>query len=210
VIVFRGRYLEAITHSSYVKEHSGRDNELLEFSGDAVLQLCVSDMLLELFPDSREGDLTRMRHQLVNNQVLAQIGRDLQLGQIIRLGKGELSSGGRSREKNLANAVEALLGALYAEQGLEAVRHVVWAQLQEKAQGLFSYIPAKQRVHEWSQKRYHKVPVYQIIEELGPAHNRSFVVAVFIDDEKIATGAGPSKKKASIAAAEEAAKQLKI
>ena len=210
MIDFTGVYLQAITHSSYVKEYGGKHNEVLEFSGDAVLQLCVSDLLLELYPDSREGDLTRMRHQLVNNETLAEIAIGLDLGSILRLGKGEEASGGRTREKTLANVVEALLGALYVEQGLEAAQFVIRSQLSDKAKQMATYIPAKQRLHEWTQQRYNQVPLYQLVKEFGPAHQRSFVMGVSIDGKVLATGVGHSKKKASILAAEQAVQRLQI
>ena len=119
-------YIEALTHSSYVKEHpeQGNHNEVLEFIGDAVLQLCITDVLVELYPNHREGDLTRMRHQLVDTKTLAALARELNLGEHIRLGLGEDRDGGRQKDRILANVVEALLGALYRLKGLSrAIGH---------------------------------------------------------------------------------------
>jgi ribonuclease III len=210
VIGFKGKYLTAITHSSYAKEHGCEDNELLEFIGDSVLQLCVSDLLLELYPEFSEGELTRLRHQLVDNETLASIARKLSIDTILRLGKGEEVTGGRKKTKNLANTFEALLGAIYQECGLSAVYKVVQAQMIQKAIEIKMQIPAKQRLQEWVQKEYHQVPIYTFVTEKGPAHQRSFVFSVSVQDTVICTGEGASKKKACIRAAEIAVEILDI
>ena len=128
-------YLEALTHSSYIKEHpeEGAHNEVLEFIGDAVLQLCVTTVLVELYPNFREGDLTRMRHQLVDTKTLAELARDLKLGDHIRLGVGEERDGGRDKDRILANTMEALLGAVYRLDGLDRCQQIVHHHFSEKA-----------------------------------------------------------------------------
>ena len=146
-------YLEALTHSSYVKENpkEGRHNEVLEFIGDAVLQLCITNLLVELYPNHREGDLTRMRHQLVDTKTLAEIARSLDLGEQIRLGLGEERDGGRDKDRILANTVEALLGAIYRLEGLEMCQQVVHHHFSEKAKQVRDAVPPKQRLMEWCQ-----------------------------------------------------------
>jgi len=210
VNLFTGIYLQAITHSSYTKENGGSNNEVLEFFGDAVLQLCVSDLLGDLFPDANEGELSQMRHLLVDNGTLADIGNRLNLGSVLRLGKGELLSGGQYRERNIANAVEALLGATYKDQGLEAARLIVFSQMIEKAKTLRNYTPPKQRLHEWCQKIHHQVPEYVLLEQRGAAHKQLFVMSVLVQEKEISRGQGTSKKRAMISAAESAVKVLGI
>ena len=207
---FTGLYLQAVTHPSYVKENGGAHNEILEFLGDSVLQLCISDLLLDLYPEASEGELTQMRHQLVNNETLAKVARWLQIGRALRLGKGELRSGGRDKDGNLANAMEALLGALYQNVGLPSVRTVIDAHWKDLAKAARHHVPAKRVLHEWAQKNFQEVPRYEIISTEGAEHNLTFVMKLCVNGQQVAIGRGPSKKKASIAAAEAAVIQLAL
>ena len=203
-------YLEALTHSSYIKEHpkNGRHNEVLEFIGDAVLQLCVTNVLVELYPSHREGDLTRMRHQLVDTKTLSAIARDLHLGEYIRLGLGEDRDGGRNKDRILANTVEALLGAVYRLHGLDICQQVVYHHFSEKAKQIRDAVPPKQRLMEWCQRKYKKTPEYRVVNTTGPAHQRVFSVGVWVDGTQLAVGSGTSKKEATISAAVAAVKRL--
>ena len=203
-------YIEALTHSSYVKEHpeQGNHNEVLEFIGDAVLQLCITDVLVELYPNHREGDLTRMRHQLVDTKTLAALARELNLGEHIRLGLGEDRDGGRQKDRILANVVEALLGALYRLKGLSACQQTIRHHFLEKARYVSDLVPPKQRLMEWCQKQYKTTPVYNVVGTTGPSHKRVFSIGVWINGEQLATGSGTSKKEATIDAAVAAVKRL--
>ena len=203
-------FVEALTHSSYVKEHpeGGGHNEVLEFIGDAVLQLCMTDVLVELYPNHREGDLTRMRNQLVDTKTLAELARELNLGQHIRLGLGEDRDGGRQKDKILANVVEALLGALYRVDGLSACQKVIRYHFIDKARHVLDLVPPKQRLMEWCQKLYKTTPVYKVVDTTGPPHQRIFSIGVWINGEQLAIGSGKSKKEATIEAAVAAVKRL--
>ena len=198
--------LSAITHSSYAKEHpdSGSDNEILEFVGDAVLQLCVTDLLLSLFPGFSEGDPTRIRHQLVDTTTLASVARELQLGCLMRLGLGEERSGGRDRDRMLANVFEALLGALYQYFDLQTCQGVISANFTKRALSIHNVIPPKQFLMEWCQKKYQITPEYQEIDRQGPAHDPMFTVGVWINGTLTARGQGKSKKSAQVASARNA------
>lgn len=194
----------AITHRSLGEE---TQNETLEFLGDAVLSLAVSDLLMREFPGAREGDLSKMRASLVNAEELAQKARDVGLGRWLRLGKGEERSGGREKEKILAAGYEALLGAVYLDAGYEAARRVVEAHF---AAGLRRHVHApghrdyKTRLQELTQRLYRETPVYTLADEHGPDHEKEFVVELTIGGRVLGRGTGRSKKLAEQAAAMEA------
>lgn len=203
-------YLEALTHSSYIKEHpqAGQHNEVLEFIGDAVLQLCMTNLLVQLYPDFREGDLTRMRHLLVDTKTLAAIAREVNLGRHLRLGVGESKDGGRDKDKMLANTVEALLGARYRLEGLDGCQRVVDYYFHSRALAIRDYVPPKQKLMEWCQKKYKTTPEYKVVEQSGADHERRYTVAVWIEGEELARGQGSSKKEGTNAAAVAAVKRL--
>ena len=203
-------FVQALTHSSYLLEHPSvnKDNEQLEFLGDAVLQLCVTDLLLELHPTASEGDLTRMRHLLVDTETLAHLTRGMKLGQHILMARGEEAEGGRDRPRMLANVFEALLGALYQTHGLFECKKLIRAKFSEKALDVRDYVPPKQRLMEWCQKQYRQTPSYREISRDGPPHNLQFTMGVWIVDELIAQGVGSSKKEATIATAINALESL--
>ena len=202
-------YRVACTHPSFSREFGGKNNEVLEFIGDSVLQLLVTELLVQHFPGESEGNLSQMRHKLVNNLVLAECSRDVRLGIFLRLGRGEERNGGREREKILANLFEACLGAVYIQHGLPLARQIVFAHFVPRFRTVKSKKP-KQILHEWSQKKYHRVPEYIEIERSGPPHNLWFTVAVRINDEEVAKGEGKNHKKATQNAAKKAVSVLRI
>ena len=202
-------YICACTHSSFAREFGGAHNERLEFLGDSVLQLLITELLLEQFPKESEGALSQMRHKLVNNSVLADCARSIQLGSLLRMGRGEENTGGRDRDKILANTFEACLGAVYIDAGLSVVRGIILFHFRDRMNRVF-YKNAKQRLHEWSQKKYHDVPQYREVSRAGPAHELIFYVSVSIQEEEIALGKGKNFKEATNSAAEEAVQKLGI
>jgi ribonuclease III len=201
----RPEHLEvALTHRSMGDE---TQNETLEFLGDAVLSLAISDLLMRAFPDAQEGDLSKMRASLVNAEELAQKARRLDLGRWLRLGKGEERSGGRDKEKILAAAFEAVLGAVYLDVGYEPARRVVETHFggdlrrDLEAPGHRDY---KTRLQELTQRLYHETPVYTLADEYGPDHEKEFVVELAVGGRVLGRGRGRSKKLAEQAAAMEA------
>lgn len=196
----------ALTHSSFVNENPGaacRDNERLEFLGDAVLELCISDMLMEKFPGYTEGQLTRLRASLVKEQPLAELARKLRLGDYLLLGKGEISSGGSAKHSLLANTFEAVIAAVYSDAGFETAREFIrnmFEPLIEEGENTV-YRDYKTALQEICQTRFKGMPRYTQISENGPDHEKSFSVQVAIADSVIAAGTGKSKKDAEQQAA---------
>ncbi|MDQ0167347.1 ribonuclease-3 [Bacillus horti] len=205
--------MQAFTHSSYVNEHRGqtfKDNERLEFLGDAVLELTVSKYLFTHFPKMSEGEMTKLRAAIVCEPSLVKLAEDLEFGQIILLGKGEEMTGGRERPALLADVFESFIGALYLDQGLDTVYHFLTLYVFPKiSDGVFSQvIDYKSQLQEYIQQDSMGDISYQIIQEKGPAHNREFVSEVFLNTESMGVGVGKSKKEAEQKAAEKALKQL--
>ena len=201
----RPEYLAlALTHRSFSVDVE--NNEKLEFLGDAVLELAMSDVLMARFPDAREGDLSKIRASLVNAEVLARKARELDLGRWIELGKGEEKSGGRDKPSILAAAYEALLGAIYLDAGFDVARAVVERQFtadvaEHLTLGLRDY---KTKLQEITQRLFRETPVYTLIEESGPDHQKRFVSEIAIAGRACGRGIGRSKKTAEQAAAMEA------
>jgi ribonuclease-3 len=198
------RLVVAVTHRSFHPEEA--HNETLEFLGDAVLALAVSDLLMRRFPDANEGALSKLRAGLVNAASLAAKARALDLGTWLRLGKGEERSGGRNKESILASAYEALLGAVYLDAGYEAARRVVDAHFADDAAvtqpaGHHDY---KTRLQELTQRLYKETPAYVLVEESGPDHRKRFVVELTLAGRVLGRGGGHTKKAAEQAAAHEA------
>ena len=194
----------ALTHRSV---GDGGHNETLEFLGDAVLSLAISDLLMRQCPTAREGDLSKMRASLVNAERLAVKARDLDLGRWLRLGKGEERSGGRAKEKILGAAYEALLGAVYLDAGYEAGRRVVEAHFEDDLRRdleLPGHRDYKTRLQELTQRLYRETPLYALTAERGPDHAKEFVVELTVDGRMLGRGVGRSKKLAEQAAAMEA------
>lgn len=206
-LTFRDRELlcQALRHSSYVHENpdSGPSNEQLEFLGDAVLSLAICHLLLETFPHSPEGELSRRRAALVNSRTLAAVARRLQLGDFLLLGKGEERQGGRRKVSLLADALEALLAAVYLDQGLEAAARLVreWFLPLLSMQEELDFQDAKTLLQEWAQARGEEPPLYRVLEESGPSHARVFKVGLLLGGQIRAEGVGRSKKAAEQAAA---------
>lgn len=204
---------QAFTHSSYVNEHRRKpfeDNERLEFLGDAVLELTISQYLFARFPNMSEGELTKLRAAIVCEASLVQFANHLRFGDFILLGKGEEMTGGRTRPALLADVFEAFIGALYLDQGLDPViaflEKVVYPKINE---GAFSHVmDFKSQLQEVVQRDTHGTIEYKIIQEKGPAHNREFVSAVLLNGETLGTGTGRSKKEAEQMAAQQALQQL--
>lgn len=200
---------EALTHSSFARESSDpcRDNEQMEFLGDAVLNFLVSARLAEAFPEDREGQLSRGRARLVGADHLAKAAAQLGLGDYLRLGRGEEKTGGRSKSTLLVNALEALVAALYRDGGLEAAGRfvesfVLPADLGASAEELFS-VDYKSALQEFLQAERLNPAEYRVVEETGPEHQKTFVVEVRAGEDWMARGKGSSKKSAEVQAARE-------
>lgn len=202
-------YEQALTHSSFAHERGLRSghNERLEFLGDAVLELIISDYLYHHYPHFPEGKLTRLRAELVCEASLARLAYTLELGRYLRLGKGEAAGGGASRPSLLADAVEALIGALYLDLGLESCRRYVLELfrpiLQDLKEGVLRQ-DYKTLLQEYAQAHYAITPEYTIVRESGPDHNKIFEAEVLLDCSAVGRGQGRSKKEAEQAAAREA------
>ncbi|MBW7650248.1 ribonuclease III [Anoxybacillus sp. ST4] len=215
-IFFRDEKLlmQAFTHSSYVNEHRKRlheDNERLEFLGDAVLELTVSQYLFEQFPQMSEGELTKMRAAIVCEPSLVTFAHALSFGDLVLLGKGEELTGGRMRPSLLADVFEAFIGALYLDQGMETVVQFLGKTIFPKIrEGAFSHVmDYKSQLQEFVQRDGSGVLEYKILQERGPAHNKEFVSRVSLNGEELGVGVGRSKKEAEQRAAQMALAKLK-
>lgn len=203
----------ALVHRSYSYENPevSVDNETLEFLGDSVLGLAISHLLLELFPDYDEGDLSRLRSSIVNERELAQIATGIHLGDYLLLGRGEELSGGRQKASLLANALEAMLAAVYLDGGLDSavqlVQKMFHAYLENREEEyLLSALDKdfKTQLQEITQARLKLTPNYFLESEEGPDHNKTFYMRVAIGEQVLAHGAGKSKKEAQQEAARKA------
>lgn len=217
---FRNRDLleEACRHSSFVNEQpevylsaaSVKDNERLEFLGDAVLNLAVGHMLMDRYPDLPEGDLSRMRAHLVNESELASVAREIHLGDFLLLGKGEIQSHGREKKSILADAFEAVIAAIYLDGGFDAAFRFVKDRFVERVSGTASPVSVadyKSRLQEIVQTSHKAMPTYQVVEESGPDHDKTFAVRITVCD-LTAEGVGKSKKTAEQDAARHALELL--
>lgn len=196
----------ALTHTSYYNENPDvlDDNERLEFLGDAVLDFVVGAWLYEHCPDMREGELTKARSALVRTETLANFARKIDLGKAMRLGKGERRTGGANRDALLCGTFEALIGAIYEEAGLDAVKDFFFPMLDEYSEEIINETPltdVKSRLQEWTQARGMGIPRYVTIAETGPDHAKTFEVEVHIGDKVYGKGSGPSKSTATRLAA---------
>lgn len=199
---------KALTHKSFVSAEKNFNNEKLEFLGDAVVDLIFSEWLHELFSNEDEGTLSKKRASLVNETMLSQVAMELKLDQSLIMGKGEIKSDGARNPRILASVFEAIAGAVFLESGYEATRNVCRRLFAERVQSLNSEIPFekdfKTRIQEIYQKQHKRVPKYQLVEEVGPPHDRVFVVELIFDEMVISKAQGRSKKEAEQRAAEEA------
>jgi ribonuclease-3 len=196
----------ALTHRSYLNENKRveNSNERLEFLGDAVLELIVSDYLYSRYPNREEGDLTSFRSAIVRTESLADASRKLNYGHYLRMAKGEEESGGRDKDYILANTFEAVLGAIYIDQGLNACKELVNRVLISKVDNIVKNrldIDNKTKIQELAQAKFKLTPTYEVVEEHGPDHEKIFVVAAKIGDKIIGKGRGSSKQRAEEAAA---------
>ncbi|BAB06208.1 ribonuclease III [Halalkalibacterium halodurans] len=201
--------VQAFTHSSYVNEHriqSCKDNERLEFLGDAVLELAVSQYLYKAFEQMSEGDMTKLRASIVCEPSLAQLAEELHFGELVLLGKGEEMTGGRKRPALLADVFESFVGALYLDQGMDAVYLFLERTIYPKiSEGAFSHMmDFKSQLQEFIQRDNLGHIHYEIVQERGPAHNREFVSEVVLNNETLGVGTGRSKKEAEQHAAQQA------
>jgi ribonuclease-3 len=205
---------QALVHSSYVNEKPGilsASNERLEFLGDAVLGLVVAEKLYQDFPNFTEGDMTRLRATLVRRDTLARMARTIKLGDYLYLGKGEEASGGRRKPTNLAGAFEAIIATIFLDQGLTTTKEVILKLFNEELQKIASQgvgIDYKSQLQEFIQAREQQVPTYQVVETMGPDHDRRFTVEVRVGDSVLGRGSGESKKAAETEAARAALKQF--
>ncbi len=208
-------FLAALTHSSYANEHldeGAEHNERLEFLGDAVLELVVSEYLYRAYPDLPEGDLTKVRAGVVCEPTLAKKARELGVGNLVLLGRGEEMMGGRERDSLLADVFEALTGALYLDRGLEATRSFIVRTLAEEIDSLVNNPRShdfKSMLQELVQQRDHTARItYQVVQERGPDHNKVFEVVVKVNGRLYGCGRGKSKKGAEQQAAAQALEKL--
>lgn len=208
-----GLLTRALTHRSYLNEnhHVLEDNERLEFLGDAVLDFVVGAWVYHHCPEMPEGDLTRIRSALVCTDTLAAFARQLDLGVALRLGRGELASGGRERDTLLCAAFEAVIGALYLDAGIPAVQRFIEPLLEsvrDRVLDRAEIFDPKSTLQEWAQAQRLGTPHYHTVETSGPDHARTFVVEVRINDQVYGRGNGPSKHLAAQNAAQSALEAL--
>lgn len=202
--------LTAITHRSYLNEHKEATwdhNERLEFLGDAVLELVVTDYLFAQYPDKPEGELTAIRAALVNTVSLSAAAEKLGVNQFLLMSKGEAKDVGRARQYILANVFEALIGAIYIDQGYDMSKEFIAERLFGKTEEIVKkrlWQDAKSRFQELAQEHASVTPTYETVGQSGPDHDRVFTVGVFLRKEKIAEGMGRSKQEAEQQAAERA------
>ena len=204
----------ALTHRSYVNENpqsGGEDNERLEFLGDAVLGLCVSDLLMKKHPDFDEGTLSKIRSALVNEKPLADLALQLGLGDCLLLGRGEEHSGGRAKESLLANALEAVIAAIYLDSSFSKTKTLLRRLMKPmmKDEAIAAQSPDyKTALQELCQKKYKTAPIYTLLAESGPEHEKIFEMEVVIGDDIRKIGCGRSKKEAQKQAAQKAWESL--
>lgn len=201
-IVFKQTSLlkTAFIHRSYLNEHPGEKlshNERLEFLGDSVLGVIVSDYLYEKFPSKPEGDLTNYRSSIVNAKILSQVAKELSLGKYLFLSKGEEETGGRDRQYILANTYESLLGAIYLDQGLEVSARFVRKNLITHLKEIVDkklYKDFKSKLQELAQEKFNITPSYKVLSEQGPDHSKIFETGVYLNKKLIGKGVGNSKQ----------------
>lgn len=203
----------ALTHRSYLNEHSDalEDNERLEFLGDAVMDFIVGAWLYNRYPEMAEGDLTRMRSALVHTERFAEFARQLHLGNAMRLGRGEAQGGGRDRDALLCDTFEAIIGALYLDCGIEAVKTFTATLLETASEDILIHHKnedPKSLFQEWAQSQGFQAPIYVTRNSSGPDHSKIFEVDVIVNGEIYGSGTGHSKQAAAKAAASKALGQI--
>ncbi|NVK25341.1 MAG: ribonuclease III [Gammaproteobacteria bacterium] len=199
---------QAMTHRSF----KGAHNERLEFIGDSLLGMVVAEALYFAFPKATEGELTRMRSQIVKGQTLTAIAKELELSEWLLLGPGEMKSGGFRRESILEDAIEAIIGAVYLDSDTEQCKKFILSLVGERLQKLdpkTALKDPKTQLQEWLQSRKRPLPVYQVESTSGQAHNQTFEVSCTLDSGAVITAKGTSRRKAEQAAAKEALEVIK-
>ncbi|MGB4595087.1 MAG: ribonuclease III [Anaerolineaceae bacterium] len=214
---FNDKFLinRALTHRSYLNENrsSVEDNERLEFLGDSILGFIVAEWLYNNFPEKKEGFLTKIRAALVHTEQLSDFARQINLGSVLKLGKGEMAAGGQDRDAILCDAFEALLAAMYLSTDLDTVRAFVIPMIQKEALRIVethAEEDVKSRLQEWAQAHGFPSPIYEIINESGPDHAKQFEVRVLVNHLEIATGVGVNKQTAEKVAASAALKLVDL
>jgi ribonuclease-3 len=206
----------ALTHTSYANQHNltyNHHNERLEFLGDAVLSIVVSEYLYKKYKNKPEGKLTKIRAGVVCESSLAEISRKLTVNQYLRIGKGEELSGGREKDSLIADACEAIIAAIYLDKGIEIVKEFIISNLSNKIEFAGkekNYNDYKTRLQEYAQKGTSAVIKYMIVSESGPDHNKVFETEVYINNKCYGSGVGKSKKEAEQNAAKEALNSLGV
>ena len=210
----KGLLKNAFIHRSYLNEHKdfkGQSNERLEFLGDSVLSIVVSEFLFKTLPKSGEGELTQIRASLVRTETLAAVARKINLGKFLYLSKGEEESHGRESKTILANTFEALIGAIFMDQGIKIAQYFIqetilshWKKLSVSAVTDF-----KSKLQETLQRNYHQSPRYKLLSTYGPDHDRSFEIAVLLEETALGVGVGKNKQSAAQNAAAKALESLK-
>ncbi|MDP1629369.1 MAG: ribonuclease III [bacterium] len=211
---FKNRDLleQSLVHRSFINENPGfrlGHNERLEFLGDAVLELATTEYLYNNFPELPEGEMTSLRAALVNSNMISQMAQNLRLNDFVLLSRGEAKDAGRARQYILANAFEAVIGAIYLDQGYEAAKELIIREVIPELPRIMEaklYRDAKSCFQEEAQERVGITPTYEVLREWGPDHSKSFVVGVFLEKELVADGEGVSKQEAQQKAAEEGLK----
>lgn len=206
---FRNRNLlkQAVTHSSYSNEKRMSklaNNERLEFLGDAVLEVISSEFIFKKYKQMDEGEMTKLRASLVCEQSLASCAREIELGKFLLLGKGEMNTGGRERDSILSDALESIIGAIYLDGGFTSAKEFVEGLVLSDIEGKQLFYDSKTILQEVVQSQYKEILHYELIGEVGPDHDKTFTVAVFIGDKELGTGSGRTKKAAEHEAAYQA------
>ena len=207
--------IEALTHKSYLNEAGGTeetDNERLEFLGDAVLDLVVSEYLVQTFPEAAEGELSKLRSRLVSEKTLSRVAQRIGLGGLLRLGRGETKTKGHSKPSILADALEAVFAAVYLDGGPEAAARCIKAVFSEELASCDRTLTKgdyKTDLQEFCQREFEMLPHYRTIRETGPDHEKMFEVEILIRGDRYGVGVGKSKKEAEQMAAKQALEQLR-
>lgn len=210
IFINRELLRSALTHRSYLNEHRNatwEHNERLEFLGDAVLELVITDFLYRSYPAKPEGELTAVRAALVNTHSLAVAAQELGINTYLLMSRGEAKDQGRARQYILANTFEAVIGAIYLDQGYEAARTFIADRLFARTEEIIEkrlWQDPKSRFQELAQEHDSVTPVYETLSQTGPDHDRVFTIGVYLRQEKVAEGSGQSKQEAEQAAAEAA------
>ncbi|MEA1963098.1 MAG: ribonuclease III [Patescibacteria group bacterium] len=207
---------QSVVHRSYINEHSNFElghNERLEFLGDAVLEIIVTEHLFKNFPDTPEGELTNWRASLVNSKMLALVASEIKLEKFLYLSKGESKDkNSKARQYIMANAVEAVIGAIYLDQGIRAATKFVKKYMLSKLEHILSnqlFMDPKSKFQEKAQEIHKATPHYKVLSESGPDHDKIFEVGLYLGDKIVSKGKGSSKQEAQVDAAEKGIKKKK-